>query len=123
MPNIDGAWLALIGTLFGGAGLKVIEAYLGRTRAKQDQGASIREELRLELTGLRQEIANAKVEEIRLEKEVDTWRNMYYEQFVKSAALATEFKAAQEKVVELQATVAGLNTKITNLENKIAGAS
>lgn len=123
MPNIDGAWLALIGTLFGGAGLKVIEAYLGRTRQKQDQGASIREELRLELTGLRQELTDAKVEEIRLEKEVDTWRSMYYEQFVKSAALVTELKAAHEKVIELQATITGLNDKITKLENKIAGAS
>lgn len=69
LNEIDGAWLALIGTLFGGAGLKLIEAYLGRGSAK----STIRRDL-VEEVGKMQERMD------RVEEEVTFWRSRFYEE-------------------------------------------
>lgn len=71
VANLDPAWIALLGAMFGGAGLKVTEAWLGRNRVKIDDASQIRDELRTEITGLREE--NAQLESSRNE-----WREKYY---------------------------------------------
>jgi peptidoglycan hydrolase CwlO-like protein len=65
------ALLALLGAIFGGAGLKLIEALLSRNRAKIDAATEFRKELREEVTLLREELSKAR-------KEIDEWRERYY---------------------------------------------
>jgi hypothetical protein len=65
------AVLALFGTVFGGVGLKVIEALLGRGKRREDIALSLRNELRTELIELRDD-------NDRLQKALDEWRTKYY---------------------------------------------
>lgn len=74
MPDLGGiseAWLALIGALLGGSGLKVIEHWLNKSKVKDDAATSFRKELREEVTLLREELRKA-------ETELDLWRDKYY---------------------------------------------
>lgn len=68
---IDTAWIALIGTVFGGAGLKLIENFLSRGQGKIDAATQLRDELRKESTALREEIK-------QVEKELDQWKEKYF---------------------------------------------
>lgn len=68
---IDTAWIALIGTVFGGAGLKVIEKVLSSGQGKIDAATQLRDELRKESTALREEIK-------AVEKELDQWKEKYF---------------------------------------------
>lgn len=70
--SIDPAWIALIGTLCGGLGLKLLEYFLGRGQLKVTEEGQIRKELRGEVTEL-------KAENRQLEADVDKWRREYYD--------------------------------------------
>lgn len=72
MEDINQAWLALIGALLGGSGLKVIEYWLNRSKNRDDAAASFRNELRQDVTALRDELR-------KTEQERDMWRDKYYE--------------------------------------------
>lgn len=91
MAAIDPAWIALIGTLCGGAGLKLMEHWLGRTKVKVDEAAKLRDELRIEITSQRDEIK-------QLEKEVNQWRREYYDLRDKYSSLNSEYMIALEKL-------------------------
>lgn len=68
---MDTAWIALIGTVFGGAGLKIIEQILTRGQKGADTATQLRTELRAESAGLK--------EELRLvEKSLDEWKEKYF---------------------------------------------
>lgn len=88
---LDPAWIALIGTIFGGAGLKAAESWLGKNRVKVDDATRIRDELRLEITAQREEIK-------QLETDVDKWRDEYYNLRDKYVELQTELTLALEKI-------------------------
>lgn len=90
---LDPAWIALIGTVCGGVGLKVTEHWLGRSKIKIDDAAQIRDELRLEITAQREEIR-------QLEAERDKWREEYYALLQKFMAQTTELTLALQKVRE-----------------------
>lgn len=81
MPEISQAWLALIGALLGGSGLKFIEHWLSRPKVKDDAASSFRNELREEVKNLRDELR-------KTEQELDAWRAKYY-------ALMDEFSRAK----------------------------
>lgn len=81
MPEISQAWLALIGALLGGSGLKFIEHWLSRPKVKEDVASSFRNELREEVKNLREELR-------KTETELDEWRAKYY-------ALMDEFSRAK----------------------------
>lgn len=81
MPEISQAWLALVGALLGGSGLKFIEHWLSRPKVKEDVASSFRNELREEVKNLRDELR-------KTEKELDEWRSKYY-------ALMDEFSRAK----------------------------
>jgi predicted nuclease with TOPRIM domain len=89
--HIDPAWLALVGTIFGGVGLKLLEIWLGRSKVRVDEAANIRSELRVEIASLREEVKS-------LENEVDKWREDYYDLRDKYATLNTEYLIALEKI-------------------------
>jgi uncharacterized coiled-coil DUF342 family protein len=91
MPTLDPAWIALIGTLCGGLGLKVLEHWLGKSKVKLDEASKLRDELRVELTAQKEEIRS-------LETEVDKWRKDYYDLRDKYANLNTEYLIALERI-------------------------
>lgn len=69
---METAIIALIGTVLGGAGLKIIEHVLNRGKVKEDVATNLREELRADL--------KAAKEEIRLEAAAaDKWQTAYWE--------------------------------------------
>lgn len=74
----NAGFVALMGTLFGGAGLKVIEHQLGRAKTKSAEAAAAREELRSEIQTLREQLEKADAEETRLQGLVDEWREKYW---------------------------------------------
>lgn len=70
--------IALIGTVLGGVGLKIIEHILSRGKTRDDTASQLRGELRTEVESLRQEIH-------KVESDVEQWREKYYlllEQFL-----------------------------------------
>lgn len=91
MPALDPAWIALIGTLCGGIGLKVLEHWLGKSKIKIDEATKLRDELRIEITSQREEIKS-------LEAEVDRWRKDYYDLRDKYSTLNTEYLIALERI-------------------------
>lgn len=88
---LDPAWIALIGTLCGGIGLKLLEHWLGKNKIKIDEASKLRDELRIEITAQREEIKT-------LEAEVDRWRKDYYDLRDKYATLNTEYLLALDKI-------------------------
>lgn len=92
MPEISQAWLALLGALLGGSGLKVIEYWLNRSKVREDAAAQMRTELRDEIKGLREELRT-------VEDELDKWRGKYYE-------LMDEFMKAKGDLAEALRSVA-----------------
>lgn len=66
------ALLALIGTIFGGAGLKLVEGLLNKSKTQTDVAAQIRAELRTDVQALRDEIR-------KVETELDEWKTKYYD--------------------------------------------
>lgn len=91
MPPIDPAWLALIGTLCGGIGLKLAEAWLNKGKVKTDYAANIRDELRVEVAANREEIKD-------LETDVDKWKGNYYDLRDKYVELQTQLTLALNKI-------------------------
>ena len=89
--HLDPAWIALIGTLCGGIGLKVLEHWLGRSKVKMDEASKFRAELRTEIVAGREEIK-------ALETEVDKWRKEYYDLRDKYTNLNTEYLITLEKL-------------------------
>jgi hypothetical protein len=79
------AVLALLGTVFGGVGLKVVEAALGRGKRREDLATNLRTELRAELTELRED-------NDKLEAALDLWRTKYYRLVAKLAAQGIKFE-------------------------------
>lgn len=91
MMAVDPAWIALIGTLAGGIGLKVAEHWLGRSQVKVDEASKIRNELRLEIVAQREEIR-------LLEGEVSKWRENYYNLRDEMIKLQTELTVLKERL-------------------------
>lgn len=82
---MDAAWIALVATLFGGAGLKAIESFLSRGQKRVDTATALREELRKEGESLKKEAATLREEIRSVEKELDSWKEKYFglmEQFI-----------------------------------------
>src|ERR1044072_4262498 len=94
MPDISQAWLALIGAVLGGSGLKIIEYWLNRSKVREDAATQMRTELRDEIKSLREELRT-------VEDELDKWRGKYYElmdEFMKAKGdLAEALRKAQSK--------------------------
>lgn len=97
MAGADQAtWISFAGAIFGGAGLKLMEYWLGRSKADEKQEIlEFQRELRSELESLRDELHEAQVELHQAQEylqealaETDEWRDKYYD--------------LREKVISLQ---------------------
>lgn len=91
-------FIALVGTLFGGAGLKVIENRLGKAKERAAEALTMREELRKEIDGLRQQLQKADAEEQRLEGLVEEWRAKYYDLRDEKQRVVTELTILQSRL-------------------------
>jgi Tfp pilus assembly major pilin PilA len=93
MPEITTAWIALIGTVLGGVGLKFVEHWLSRSKVRDDTASQLRSELRTEIQGLKTELNN-------VESDLDKWRGKYYElmdNFIKvKSELETAMRTLQQ---------------------------
>lgn len=97
--------VAIFGTVFGGVGLKVVEHWLGRAKEREDANIAMREELRIELSHLRDRLAQSAQEEQRLEALVDKWQGAYYDLRDEKQRLVTELMIALEKLKTLEHTL------------------
>lgn len=94
----NAGFIALVGTIFGGAGLKFIENWLGRAKERTTEAASIREELRKEIDNLRLQLERADSEEKRLEGLVEDWRAKYYDLRDEKQKVVTELTITLERL-------------------------
>lgn len=72
IPLSDPTVIALIGTVVGGIGLKVVEHWLGKNRVKIDDAAQMRTELYATVDRQKTEIKD-------LETDRDKWREAFYD--------------------------------------------
>ncbi|AIW02689.1 hypothetical protein SEA_EVY_219 [Streptomyces phage Evy] len=95
MPEITTAWIALIGTVLGGVGLKFVEHWLSRSKVRDDTAAQLRNELRTEIQGLKQELNN-------VETDLDKWRGKYYELMDNFIKVKSELETAMRTLQSQQ---------------------
>ncbi len=93
MPDIPQAWLALIGALLGGSGLKFIEHYLSKPKIKEDTATQFRNELREEMKTLKEELREA-------EKGLDEWKIKYFTLLEEFSRAKIERDEALHKIQE-----------------------
>lgn len=86
MEASQDAWIALAGTIFGGVGLEVIRRALAKSKEREDSATALRNELRAELTALKAETA-------AVEKELDHWKQKYYELYEKYVYIKVQYDA------------------------------
>lgn len=98
LSGLDPAWITLIGTLLGASVLSVTNKWLSRTKDDRDDAKQIREELRTQITSQKTEIDV-------LEKEVNEWREKYYDlrdQHIReTTALQIELDGLKRQLAEL----------------------
>lgn len=86
-------WIPIITAIFGGLGVKLLEAGFSKSRHKIDMEAGIRKELRAVVKGQDDKIAE-------LIGEVDIWKEKYYgllTQLVEFEKLKMEYKVLQDR--------------------------
>ena len=110
MLSIDPTVTAVVGTIFGGVGLRLVEHWLSRNKVRVDDAARIRDELRLEITAQREEIK-------QLEDDVDKWKNEYYDLRDKYVQIQTELTLALQRIKE-EAEKAGIHEPLTDPPKK-----
>lgn len=97
-----------MGTIFGGAGLKIVESWLGKAKERATEASGIREELYKQITDLRADLDKAGAEEMRLEGLIEEWRGKYYDLRDEKAKVVTELTIALNRITELQARIDSL---------------
>jgi chromosome segregation ATPase len=75
----NSGFVAIVGTIFGGAGLEIIRRFMDRKQKKTDDASKIRAELRQQIEDLRAQEAKWSTEEQRLEAEIERWKGLYYD--------------------------------------------
>lgn len=91
MPEITTAWIALIGTVLGGVGLKFVEHWLSRSKIRDETASQLRNELRTEIQNLKQELNN-------VEADLDKWRGKYYELMDNFIKVKSELESAMRQL-------------------------
>lgn len=91
--TLDPGWIALIGTVGGGVGLKFAEHFLNKGRERIDEASRIRVELRDQIDDQRKEID-------KLSVEVDSWREKYYDLRDQHVKLQTEMMLTLQQLKE-----------------------
>lgn len=98
-------FIALMGTIFGGAGLKVIESWLGKAKERATEASTMREELRKEIDSLRVLLDKADVEEKRLESLIEDWRSKYYDLRDEKQQVVTELTILKDRLLAYEKSI------------------
>lgn len=98
-------FVALMGTIFGGAGLKVIESWLGKAKERATEQQTIREELRREIDNLRAQLDKAEAEEQRLEGLIEDWRSKYYDLRDEKQQVVTELTILKDRLLAYEKSI------------------
>lgn len=101
----NAGFVALVGTIFGGAGLKVIESWLGRAKERATEAQAIREELRQQIENLRAQLDKASAEEQRLEGLIEEWRGKYYDLRDEKQHVVTELTILKDRLIAYERTI------------------
>lgn len=85
--------LALSAAGVGGGIIRLIEIWLGKSRAKNTQDRELRDELRTNAVALRLEIDALKAELKETEKMLDHWREQYWDIFMRFRVFQLEVRS------------------------------
>lgn len=105
---MSGEWITalitMIGTVFAGFGLKMVDAWLSRASTKQKVDSELREEYRDTITDKRRDIAElktdiegAKREIDQLEEEVIAWKDKYFNELNEKVEIMTRLRVLEER--------------------------
>lgn len=89
-------YASVLSAVFGGVGVKVLEKIINKRSEQFMEASRIREELRTELTYLREELEGWK-------RETDDWRGRYYEKVEENIKMITEIENLRNELHSLQA--------------------
>lgn len=103
--------VSLATALFAGTGLKVVEHFLKKAKEKEDTQTALRNELRVELTELKKELADA-------ESSVDDWRAKYYDVIEKYIIVRTQLNAVIKILIDNGITPPQSMKDLTDGEDK-----
>lgn len=88
-------YASAIAAIFGGVGVKIFEKLMSKRSEQFMEASRIREELRIEITSLREELEEWK-------KEADEWRTKYYERVEENLQIKGELEMLRTEVQSLQ---------------------
>lgn len=98
------AVLTLLGTVFAGVGLKVVDSWLSRSSNKAKVDSELRQEYRdtindkrTDITELKEDLDRAKKEIDDLEEEIARWRERYYEEISARVELVARLRFLEER--------------------------
>jgi hypothetical protein len=93
LSDTQETFVVVLTTLFGGAGLEFVRKVLSKSKDREDSATAMRKELREELVALRAEAAAS-------EKELDLWKQKYYELFEIYILIKVQKDALIQKLVD-----------------------
>ncbi len=99
------AAIAGAATIFGGAGLKLVEWWLSRQTRENTDAQQLRQELRTQVLDLKGEASGLKGEIDKTEEEITVWRNRYYDLRDEYVTKSTELTIAVERIKEFQTKI------------------
>jgi septal ring factor EnvC (AmiA/AmiB activator) len=82
--------IALIGTVFGGAGLEFIKRWLSKAKDRTDIATELRAELRQDLNNLKKEMD-------AMEDQLIEWKDKYYDMLLQKMELRVELETLRSK--------------------------
>lgn len=101
----NAGFVALVGSIFGGAGLKIIESWLGRAKERATEAQTMRDELRTEIDSLRTQLEKGAAEEKRLEAEIEKWRARYYDLRDEKQHIVTELTILKDRLLAYERSI------------------
>lgn len=101
----NAGFIALVGTIFGGAGLKIIESWLGKAKERATEAQTMRDELRKEIDSLRTQLEKGAEEEKRLEAIIEEWRAKYYDLRDEKQQVVTELTILKDRLIAYERTI------------------
>lgn len=100
-------FIALMGTLFGGVGLKIIEHWLNKSKERSAEQAAVRNEYREEIEDLKAEI-------VRLNAAIDEWKNKYYTVREEKNRVDLDLKLTLERLETLRVRLDAMDKRRSN---------
>jgi len=98
--DIPAAWLALIGTVIGTIGLKFVESWINNPSKKDSTPAELREELRQQIEGLKEDVLRRETIIDKTEEEMLEWRDRYWKLVAEHNQMLAELQHLRAEIQE-----------------------